>query len=87
MIMQLMPNVSDGRPPPVCKNLKKRFWRLGRVFEAMKKVFGDLEKFSRRGKTFLEAWKSFRSDEKRFWELGKVFGTLRNIFEIIIFTT
>lgn len=82
-----MSNVSDGRPPPVFRNDEKRFWRLGRVFEAVKNVFGDLKKFSRRGKTFLEAWKSFRSDEKRFWELGKVFGTLRNIFEIIIFTT
>ena len=45
----------------------------------MKKVFGDLEKFSRRGKTFLEAWKSFRSDEKRFWELGKVFEAMKNV--------
>ena len=34
MIMQLMPNVSDGRPPPVCKNLKN--------------VSGGLEGFSKR---------------------------------------
>ena len=63
--MKLMLNERDGRPPPVCKNLKN--------------VSGDLEGFSKRGKTFLETWKSFRGEEKRFWRLGKVFEAMKNV--------
>lgn len=48
-------------------------------FGMLKNVFGDFEKFSKRRKTFLGTWKSFRGEEKRFWRLGKVFEAMKNV--------